>query len=171
MPEASDPDQRRALLDWVNETTEALHQRRRLSDTCVAAVRVEGHPEIVVSVRPSEVLDHLQLRHPRRSVPPVVSSDVTGAAVDAACRKLLKRREVSIYRINNWRFTVEPASGRRSSKAKPLDGMVATDGALECADACEQLLAVQAEPADPAPDPLEAEPAGPDEDGLPGLSL
>ena len=160
----ADPGQRNALFDWVHKASEELQQRRRLSDTCLAAVRIDGHPEIVVSVRPAEVLDHLRNKYPRRSVPPVVASDVTGAAVDAACRKLLQRREVSTYRIDNWRFTVEPASSRPSSKAKPLPGSVATHGALQCADACEQLLAL-----DQPTQPLALEP-DPDPE-LPDLEL
>lgn len=122
-------------IRWVDERRDLLSSHRRHRDTCVARVRLEDVGEVTVSVRPADLRSYMASAAPARPDGPFNSGDAVGAAVLAACRRLLGVRNVSLHRLDLWRFTAAPARGPDSKTRRA--GVVVAAGAHECAVAAQ----------------------------------
>ena len=118
-------------IRWVDDHRDVLARQRSRSDTCLAIVRVEGHGDLTVSLRPCDLIAYMQTAVPLRADGPFNSGDAVAAAAFTASRRLLNARNIILSRKDFSQFTVAPASGPKS--ATPLAGVIVARGAHQCA--------------------------------------
>ena len=134
-------------------------RRRRLSDTAVVPVSIEGHSSERVTVTPAMAQRWYtaQPRGERRG--PVMGFDIEDCAAQAAVTARLGRRSIWYRRVDRWRFEAGPLV-----RGRQLDGCKGTvgDPPEDCAgvEECAQTVTVR----------LAGHRAGPDR-GLGGAGL